>query len=90
MAYMTPTSPIFYILAIILFIGLMIISVVLSNAWQTIAGSNSDIVNAVAHLSFANYIMNNLPIVCVVIGVILSIVLFARSPSGGGGTQYAQ
>jgi len=90
MAYMTPTHPIFYVLAIILFIGLMIISVVLSNAWQTIAAANADTVNAVSHLSYANYIMNNLPIVSLVIGLLMAVILFARSSGGGSGTMYQQ
>lgn len=90
MAYMTPTNPIFYLLAIILFIGLMIVSVVLSNTWQTIAGANTDTVDAVSHLSFANYLLNNLPIVMLVVGLLIAIVLFARNNSSPGGTMYQQ
>ena len=86
MAYMTPTHPIFYLLAIILFVGLMIISVVISNTWQSFANASPEIYNTVTgHLTFADYILNNLPIVSLVIGVLVAIVLFARSGSGNTG-----
>jgi hypothetical protein len=90
MAYMTPTHPIFYLLAIILFIGLMLVSVVISNTWQVFSTANADIVTQVGHLSFADYILKNLPLVSIVIGVLVAIVLFARSNNQGnigGGFQ---
>lgn len=83
MAFMTPTHPIFYVFAIITFVGMMIVSAVISNTWASISTANADLVSATNTLTIPNYIMSNLPLISIVIGVIIAIILFSRTNSGG-------
>ena len=82
MAYMTPMHPVFYVLAVIMFMGLMVVSVVIANVWGEITGANADLASAATTLSIPDYLMSNLPLVSIVIGIIVAIILFSRSGSG--------
>lgn len=89
-AFLTPTHPIFFIFAIIIFMALMIVSVVLSNIYSTITAS-SVFTSAVSHLPIMDYLMANLPLVAIVIGVLGAIIIFSRSGQQGmGGTAPMQ
>jgi len=85
-SFMTPTHPIFYVFAIIIFIALVIVAVVLSNAYELIT-SSATFTAAVNDLPIMNYLMLNLPLVAIVIGVLAAIIIFSRAgnPSAGGG-----
>ena len=81
-SFLTPTHPIFFVFALILFIALMIVSVALSNAYQLIT-SGSTFVDAKNAMPIMDYIMNNLPLVAIVIGVLGAIIIFSRTGQSG-------
>jgi len=79
MAFMTPTHPIFYVLAVLMFMGLMVVSVIISNVWGEISTANADLTAATAVLTIPDYIMSNLPLIAIAIGVLIAIILFSRT-----------
>ena len=79
-AFLTPTHPIFYIFSIIIFMAMTLISVVLSNMYESIT-SSATFTSAVNHLPIMNYIMLNLPLIAIVIGVLAAIIIFSRAGS---------
>jgi len=85
-SFMTPTHPIFYVFAIIIFFALIIVSVVLSNTYELIT-SSATFTAAVSDLPIMNYIMLNLPLVAIVVGILAAIIIFSRAgnPQSGGG-----
>lgn len=83
-SFLTPTHPIFFPISIILLIGLVVASAIMSNAYGTIS-TTSPISSSTQYLSMTGYIMNNLPIIVTVLGVILMIVLYSRSGNSLGG-----
>jgi len=90
-SFLTPTHPIFYIFAVIIFIALMIVSVALSNMYEAIT-ANPTFSSAVAHMPIMDYIMLHLPMIAIVIGIIAAIIVFSRAggPQGGGGFTETQ
>jgi len=90
-SFLTPTHPIFYVFAILIFFVLVIVAVVLSNTYEMITAS-STFTSAVSHLPIMNYIMLNLPLIAVVIGILAAIIIFSRAgnPQGGGGLTPTQ
>ena len=90
-SFLTPTHPIFYIFAIIIFIALMIVSVVLSNAYEMIT-SSSTFTSAVNHMPIMDYLMLHLPTIAIVIGVLGAIIIFSRAGQNSqfGGTASMQ
>ena len=87
-AFMTPTHPIFYLFSIIIFIALMIVSVIMSNVYDSVSGI-SELATAKATLTIVDYIMSNLPLISIAIGVLLAVILFSRSGQGGAGGTIA-
>jgi len=88
-SFLTPTHPVFYVLAIIIFIVLVFVSVVLSNAYEAIA-SLPVFNSAVSHMPILNYLMSNLPLISIIIGVIAAIIIFSRAGEAGGQGGFAQ
>ena len=87
-AFLTPTHPIFFVFFIILFIVLMVASVVLSNAYESLAAAPV-FATAVSKLAIPNLILSRLPLVTAVVGAILAVILFSRSsnPLGSDGVS---
>jgi len=85
-AFLTPTHPIFFVFAIIIFIAMMIVSVALSNAYSAITAVPT-FSTAVSHLPIIDFLMTNLPLVSIVIGVLGAIIIFSRSGTAGFGGQ---
>jgi len=85
-AYLTPTHPIFFPVAIIMLIGLVVVGALISNTYNTIA-STQVLASTSSTLNIIGYIMGNLPIIVTVIGIIAMIILFSRSSFGGGFAQ---
>jgi len=77
-SFLTPTHPIFYILAIVLFIGLVSVSAIISNIYVDIEAV-PQLADAVAEMTFAHYIMGHLPLIAVAVGVLGAIIIFSRS-----------
>ena len=83
-AFMTPTHPIFYVFSVIIFIALMIVSVIMSNVYESVSGI-TELATAKATLTIPDYIMGHLPLISIAIGVLLAVILFSRSQQGGAG-----
>ena len=88
-SFLTPTHPIFFIFAILIFIGLMIASVALSNIYEAMT-SSATFTAAVAHMPIMDYIMLHLPLIAIVIGVLSAIIIYSRAGSPSGGMQQTQ
>jgi len=91
-SFLTPTHPVFFIFAIIIFIALMIVSVALSNMYEAISTATPAMVTATNHLPIMNYIMLNLPLISIAIGVLSAIIIYSRAggPQMSGGTSPTQ
>jgi hypothetical protein len=84
-AYLTPTHPIFFPVAIIMLIGLVVVSAIISNTYSAIA--NIDVLQTSnATLNIIGFIMDKFPIIIAVIGIIAMVILFSRSNFGGTAT----
>jgi len=89
-SFMTPTHPVFFILSIILFIGLIVVSVILSNSYETIANL-PQFATADSVLSIPHFIMGHLPMISLAVGILAAIIIYSRSNMGfGGGTAQVQ
>ncbi len=77
LAYMNDFSPAFLILFIIVLVIAVLVAVSLGNAYYEIETS-THFVNASADFPMQNYIMQHLPYYILIIGVVLSIVIYAK------------
>lgn len=84
-SFMTPTHPIFFIFSIVLFVGLLIASVIMSNLYESLSAVPA-FATAASRLTIPAYIMANLPLITAAIGVLLSIIIYSRTsnPYGEG------
>lgn len=87
-AFLTPTHPVFYLLSIIIFIALVLVSSIMSNMYESIT-SSATFTNAVHALPIMDYIMLHLPLISIVIGIIAAIIIFSRAGNAqsSGGTS---
>lgn len=83
-AYLTPTHPVFFPVAVILLIALVAVSAIVSNIYESIA-STSALQSTSNVLNIVGWLMSNLPIVITVVGVLAIIVLFSKTAFSGGG-----
>lgn len=90
-AFLTPTHPIFYLFAILIFIGLMLVSVVMSNMYEAIT-ADATFTSAVTAMPIMDYIMLHLPLIAIVIGIIAAIIVYSRAGQSqiGGAMQLTQ
>lgn len=80
-AYFVPSHPIFAVPFIILLMIAFMVSIALSNAYSELS-ANAILSGAAAEQSLIGFIMTNLPLTTLVIGVIVMVISFAK-PSGG-------
>lgn len=88
-AYLTPTHPVFFPVAVILLIALVMVSGIISNIYTSISGTSA-LTSTNTSLSIVAWFMSNLPIIITVVGVIAMIVLFSKSAFTGGGFAQTQ
>lgn len=79
-SYMVTTRPIFFVPYIFIVIIAVLVSVGISNAYQTIA-ENETLAETFAGFIGSNFIMYNLPIWVVVIGFVGGLIMFVRMKS---------
>jgi len=79
-SYLVTTRPIFFIPYILIVIIAVIVSVGLSNAYETVI-ADTTLASTFAGFTGANYIMLGLPIWISIIGVVGGIIMFARMGS---------
>jgi hypothetical protein len=78
-ALLVRTHPIFFFIYLLLIVMAIVISVPLSNNWQTMETQLS----MTGNLSITSFIMGNLPILTAVLGVIAMVISFIKMSSGG-------
>ncbi|MCK5293677.1 MAG: hypothetical protein KAJ49_03420 [Arcobacteraceae bacterium] len=79
-SYMVTTRPIFFVPYIFIVIIAILVSVGISNAYQTIA-ENETLASTFSGFVGSNFIMYNLPIWIVVIGFVGGLIMFVRMKS---------
>jgi len=82
LAYMTDFSPAFVVLFIIMLLIGIIIAIQFSNAYYEV--KTSSVFSTVAtNFPMQNYIMENLPIVIVIIGILFGLIMYSKWRKGG-------
>jgi len=76
-SYLVTTKPVFFIPYIFIVIIAIIVSVPLSNSYETLS-NNADLSSTFAGFTASNFIMLNLPIWITIIGFVGGIIMFAR------------
>ena len=76
-SYLVTTKPVFFIPYIFIVIIAIIVSVPLSNAYETLS-NNAELSSTFAGFTASNFIMLNLPIWITIIGFTGGIIMFAR------------
>lgn len=76
-SYLVTTKPIFFIPYIFLVIIAIIVSVPMSNAYETLS-NNAELSGTFVNFTASNFIMLNLPIWITIIGFVGGIIMFAR------------
>ena len=76
-SYLVTTKPVFFVPYLFILIIAVIVSVPISNTYETLR-STPELASTFANFIGANYILNNLPMIVVIIGVIGAIIMFSR------------
>lgn len=76
-SYMVTTKPIFFIPYIFIIIIAIIVSVPVSNAYETLRGDTT-LGSTFAGFTGSNYVMNYLPMIVAIVGVVGGIIMFSR------------
>ena len=80
MGYMLPSHPVFTFVGIIIAIMWVLISPMLSNAFYN-AVMNTTLGDVIEHLPLTWTLMQNLPLIGLVVGAVASIVTYGKRPS---------
>jgi len=83
-SYFIPTHPIFVPVFGLLLIVAIMIAVPLSNAYEELAG-NANLATAAAQQGIIGFLLTNLPLMTLIIGLITLVITFAK-PGDGGST----
>lgn len=78
------THPAFIVAMILILIFVVILSASFSNMYEDISG-HDQFSDAASNFPMQNYIMDNLPLIMAVIGILIIIVLLAKIPRASGG-----
>lgn len=76
-ALMIKSNPAFFVITLLISIGALLASPILSNAYESIS-SNTEIANETETFSIPDNVMNNLPMWILFMFIVVAIVLFAR------------
>lgn len=76
-SYMVTTKPIFFIPYIFIWVIAIIVSVPLSNSYETIS-NDATLSSTYANFVGSNFILNNLPMIVAVVGIIGGIIMFTQ------------
>jgi len=77
---------VFFVFSLILLVIFVILTAVFSNVFETLTAETALAAEA-AKFTIIEHIMDQLPIIFVVMGGILVIVMFAKIRGGGGGME---
>jgi uncharacterized protein with PQ loop repeat len=76
-SYMVTTKPIFFIPYLFIVFIAVIVAVPISNAYETLRG-DATLGSTYAGFTGANYVMNYLPMIVVIVGIVGGIIMFSR------------
>jgi hypothetical protein len=76
-SFMVTTKPIFFIPFLFLLIIAVIVSVPLSNAYETLR-STAELETTFSSFTGSNWILSNLPMIVVIVGFVGAIIMFVR------------
>jgi len=76
-SYMVTTKPIFFVPYLFIWIIAIIVAVPISNTYETLQ-SDATLGSTYANFIGANFILNNLPMMVAVIGMVGAIIMFSR------------
>ena len=77
-AFFIRSYPFFFIIAIIFFVIAIFISIVIANVHQEIVVYNDEFQEYTSEWDTSSWIINRMPIIVVVVGVIVAIALFSK------------
>lgn len=83
-AWFVDVHPAIFIMAFIIVIAIIISAGAMSNAYQEFTQQDA-LLNASAEFPITNFMVGNLPIIILIVGVALTIVLFAKFRFARGG-----
>ena len=76
-SYMVTTKPVFFIPYLFIWIITIIVSVPISNAYETLIAT-PEFASTYANFIGANFILNNLPMIVAIVGIVGAIIMFTR------------
>ena len=76
-SYLVTTKPFFFVPYLFIWIIAIIVSVPLSNAYETLR-ENPDLASTYANFVGSNFILGNLPMIVAIVGIIGAIIMFTR------------
>lgn len=84
-SFLIPTHPVFLVVNIFGFMILVFLAAVMSNTYYNVAAMDPLLLNVTQqYYPATNYVMQYLPIICVGIIALSTIILFGKSQAGGG------
>ena len=76
-SYMVTTKPIFFIPFFFIWIIAIIVAVPISNAYETLSAT-PELASTYANFIGSNFILNNLPMIVAIVGIVGAIIMFTR------------
>ena len=76
-SYMVTTKPVFFVPYLFIWIIAIIVAVPISNTYETLS-ADPTLASTYANFVGANFILNNLPMMIAIIGIVGAIIMFTR------------
>jgi F0F1-type ATP synthase assembly protein I len=76
-SYLVTTKPVFFIPYLFIWIIAIIVSVPISNSYETISATD-ELASTYTNFVGANFLLGNLPIIVAVVGIVGAIIMFSR------------
>ena len=76
-SYMVTTKPVFFVPYLFIWIIAIIVSVPLSNAYETLRAT-PELTSTYANFVGSNFILGNLPMIVAIVGIVGAIIMFTR------------
>jgi len=76
-SYMVTTKPVFFVPYLFIWIIAIIVSVPISNSYETLS-ADPILASTYANFIGSNFILNNLPMIVAIVGIVGAIIMFTR------------
>lgn len=87
-AFFIKSHPIFFFISIFLFIIAILLGAILANVHRDAIRTNPEFASVVDDFSTTSYLINRLPIITLVVGIVTAVILFSK-PTGIVGSMGA-